>query len=112
MVFHFEKLPLQPLPFKSEGHLDPWYYPGYDNQVPTAKVAITLDEGLLKKVDRLVKKRRFANRSQAIQVAVEEKLLRLEKKRLAEECAKLDPAIEQALADEGLLEDIKSWPDY
>jgi hypothetical protein len=42
----------------------------------------------------------FSNRSQAIQVAVEEKMARLEQNRLARECAKLDPAFEKALARE------------
>jgi hypothetical protein len=33
------------------------------------------------------------------------KLARLERSRLAQECAKLDPAFEKALAEEGLSED-------
>ena len=37
---------------------------------------------------------------------------RLEHRRLAEECAKLDPAAEQALADKGLGADEGSWPEY
>jgi len=44
----------------------------------------------------------FTNRSKAIQEAVEDKLIRLDKSRLAQECAKLDRAFEQALAEEGL----------
>jgi metal-responsive CopG/Arc/MetJ family transcriptional regulator len=56
----------------------------------TAKVAITLDEDLLKRLDLLVKNRMFENRSLAIQEAVSEKLVRLERGRLARECAKLD----------------------
>jgi len=43
-------------------------------------------------------------RSQAIQQAVEEMLARLERSRLTRECAKLDPAFEKALAEEGLSE--------
>ena len=39
----------------------------------TAKVAITLDENLLKRLDRLVRNRMFENRSRAIQEAVSEK---------------------------------------
>jgi hypothetical protein len=31
---------------------------------------------------------------------------------LAEECAKLDPAFEKAMADEGLTEDLSQWPEY
>ena len=50
---------------------------------------------------QLVKKQVFPNRSQAIEEAVTEKLARLEKSRLAQECAKLDPKFEKALAEEG-----------
>jgi hypothetical protein len=32
--------------------------------------------------------------------------------RLAESCAKLNPEAEQALADEGLLIDLKKWSKY
>jgi metal-responsive CopG/Arc/MetJ family transcriptional regulator len=39
-----------------------------------------------------VKARSFSNRSQAFQDAVEEKVSRLEGKRLVQECAKLDKA--------------------
>ncbi|MBI5374170.1 MAG: ribbon-helix-helix protein, CopG family [Candidatus Schekmanbacteria bacterium] len=77
-----------------------------------AKIAITLDETILDKVDRLVRKHIFHNRSQAIQEAVEEKIGRLEKSRLAQECAKLDPRFEKALAEEGLSEDLSEWPEY
>lgn len=76
------------------------------------KVAISLDESTLKRLDRLVEQATFPSRSQAIQVAVEEKLARLEHSRLARECAKLDPADEQALAEEGLQEDAAQWPAY
>ena len=31
---------------------------------------------------------------------------------LAQECAKLDPAFEKALAEEGLSEDLAEWPEY
>jgi metal-responsive CopG/Arc/MetJ family transcriptional regulator len=54
-----------------------------------AKLAITLDEATLGRVDKLVRQSMFASRSQAIQEAVEEKLSRLERSRLARECAKL-----------------------
>ena len=77
-----------------------------------SKVAITLDESTLDRLDRLVKKSVFPNRSQAIEEAVAEKLARIEKSRLAQECAKLDPAFEKALAEEGLSEDSAEWPEY
>jgi hypothetical protein len=43
---------------------------------------------------------------------VEEKLARLDRTRLIRETAKLDPEIEQKLADEGLAEDFEEWPEY
>jgi metal-responsive CopG/Arc/MetJ family transcriptional regulator len=78
----------------------------------TAKVAITLDQDLLKRLDRLVKNRLFENRSRAIQEAVSEKLARLERNRLAKECAKLDRKFEQAMAEEGLSVEVREWPEY
>ena len=78
----------------------------------SAKVAVSLDEGLLNRLDRLVRKAVFPNRSQAIQVAVEEKLERLERSRLARECAKLDPDYEKSIAEEGLSEELSGWPEY
>ena len=68
----------------------------------TAKIAISLNEGTVKRLDRLVKNRIFPSRSKVIQDAVEEKLKKLEKGRLDRECAKLDPEFEKALAEEGL----------
>ena len=84
------------------------YYP----TMAKAKVAVTLDSELIERVDRLVKAERFPNRSQAIETALAEKLERLERGRLARECAKLNPKEERALADEGLAIDRESWPEY
>ena len=77
-----------------------------------SKVAISLDESTLNRLDKLVQKQVFPNRSQAIEEAVGEKLARMEKSRLAQECAKLDPAFEKALAEEGLSEELAEWPEY
>ena len=68
----------------------------------TVKIAVTMDKDLLARVDRLVEENRYPNRSRAVQAAVRESLDRLERGRLARECAKLDPAFEQAMADEGV----------
>jgi metal-responsive CopG/Arc/MetJ family transcriptional regulator len=76
-----------------------------------SKVAISLDESTLECLDQLVKKRVFPNRSQAIEEAVAEELARLERSRLAQECAKLDPAFERALAEDGLSQDLSEWPE-
>jgi Arc/MetJ-type ribon-helix-helix transcriptional regulator len=78
----------------------------------TAKVAVTMDERLLHELDRLVADKAFSSRSQAVQLSVKEKLARMRKRRLAEQCAKLNPKEEKALAEEGLAEDFRSWPEY
>ena len=78
----------------------------------TQKVAITLEEKTLTKLDRLVKARMFPNRSKAIQEAVEEKLSRIDRGRLARECAKLDPKEERRLAEEGMSRELAQWPEY
>ncbi|MBW2260120.1 MAG: ribbon-helix-helix protein, CopG family [Deltaproteobacteria bacterium] len=77
-----------------------------------AKIAITLEQETVKQLDRLIEKQAFKNRSQAIQQAVAEKLERLDRSRLARECAKLDPVSEQSLAEEGFTEDVAQWPEY
>jgi Arc/MetJ-type ribon-helix-helix transcriptional regulator len=67
------------------------------------KVAITIEQPLLAYIDQLVAAQIFPNRSRAIEDAIEEQLERLEHGRLARECAKLNPAFEQALAEEGFV---------
>ncbi|RZB36952.1 MAG: hypothetical protein SRB2_01752 [Desulfobacteraceae bacterium Eth-SRB2] len=77
-----------------------------------SKIAITIDDRMLKQLDLLVKSKYFPNRSKAIQEAVAEKLMRLEKSRLAQECAKLDPVFEQSIAEEGFSAEMEEWPEY
>ncbi|MHB8765226.1 MAG: CopG family ribbon-helix-helix protein [Deferrisomatales bacterium] len=77
-----------------------------------AKIAITLDEQLLLRLDRLVQDHVFPSRSRAIQEAVADRLDRLDRTRLARECAKLDPAEEQAMAEESLVAEAAPWPEY
>jgi metal-responsive CopG/Arc/MetJ family transcriptional regulator len=76
------------------------------------KIAITIDKSILARLDSLVAEQVFANRSQAIEAVVEEKIERLENGRLARECAKLDPAVEKTLAEEGLIQELDEWPEY
>jgi metal-responsive CopG/Arc/MetJ family transcriptional regulator len=76
------------------------------------KIAITIDDKILRRLDRLVKSNVFPNRSKAIQEAIEDKLIRLDKSRLAQECAKLDPRVEQKMAEEGLSSELQEWPEY
>jgi len=80
--------------------------------MPVSKIAITIDNELVKEIDLLVKSDLFPNRSKAIQEAVKEKLERLKRTRLAEECAKLDPEFEENMAEEGFPLEIEEWPKY
>ncbi len=76
------------------------------------KIAITLDEELVRRIARMVRERKFPSRSRAIQLAVQAQIDRLDRRRLARECAKLDPAYEQQVAEEGAAYDLESWPEY
>jgi Arc/MetJ-type ribon-helix-helix transcriptional regulator len=80
--------------------------------MPKAKIAISIDAKALERLDELVRSGVFGNRSQAIEKAVADTLERLGRTRLALECAKLDPAEEKALAEEGLAEEVSEWPGY
>ena len=77
-----------------------------------AKVAISLDGQTLERLDQLVKAQVFPNRSQAIQLAIDEKLARMDKSRLARECAKAIPAHEKAIAEESMSWELAEWPEY
>lgn len=78
----------------------------------TAKIAITIEEDVLGQLDKLVSSNVFPNRSKAIQEAIKEKLSRVNRSRLARECAKLNPAIEKVIAEEGFSREIEGWPEY
>jgi metal-responsive CopG/Arc/MetJ family transcriptional regulator len=80
--------------------------------MPTAKVGISIDDQLLKRVDLLVREKEYPSRSNIIQEAVKEKLIRIEKNRLAKECEKLDIDFERSLAEEGFSQEINTWPEY
>ncbi len=54
----------------------------------------------------------FANRSRGVEEAVAEKLDGLASRRLAQQCAKLDPDFEQSMAEEGMSLDAAEWPEY
>ena len=88
------------------------YYHTGGEAMATSKIAITIDQNTLSRLDLLVKSQLFPNRSRAIQEAVAEKLERLEKNRLARECAKLDPKFEQDLSEEGFETAMDEWPEY
>lgn len=78
----------------------------------TEKIAITIEDKTLTRLDTLVKSRVFPSRSRLIQEAIQEKLERLDRTRLARECAKLDENFEKSMAEEGMSEELSEWPEY
>lgn len=74
------------------------------------KIAITLDSRTVRDLDRWVREGRYPNRSRALQSAADLLIARENRQRLVRELAKLDPAEEQRLAEEGLGD--ASWPAY
>jgi len=78
----------------------------------TEKIAITINDSVLKRIDSLVREKAFPSRSRIIQEALKEKLERMDRRRLARECAKLEVKYERELAEEGMEEDLREWPEY
>jgi len=78
----------------------------------SAKIAVSLNKETVERLDRLVVKGVYPSRSRAIQEALEERLARLSRDRLAQECAKLDPGYEASLAEEGMGTEVERWPEY
>ena len=75
-----------------------------------AKIAIT-DERALPEIDQLVADGVFPNRSKAGETAVQDRIAKLHRSKLDLECAKLDRADEQAMAEEGFVGE-SDWPEY
>jgi metal-responsive CopG/Arc/MetJ family transcriptional regulator len=76
------------------------------------KIAISIDRESIGEIDRLIDARVFANRSQAIQQAVSEKIGKYKRERLALACSKVDPLEEQQMAEEGMGMELENWPEY
>lgn len=77
-----------------------------------AKVAVTIEDRLLRRLDQEVNRGEFASRSEAVQHAVARLLEhRSRKGRLLAELEKLDPSEERAMAEEALLGD-ETWPEF
>ena len=74
------------------------------------RIAVTIEDGLVKRIDSLVAQKRFSSRSRAFQFAIQAQLQRLD--RLTRECAKLDRKQERRVAEEGASRDLEGWPEY
>lgn len=75
------------------------------------KFAVSIDEVLVKKLDKAVKSGVVKNRSNALKVALSEYLLKLETESLKRECLKLNSKDERTTANE-FSESTDSWPQY
>lgn len=84
----------------------------YRHTMRKAKVALSLDAEVVRRVDELVGKAAFASRSAAVELALREKLERMERRRLSEELQRLDPELEKRMAEEGTEGDLESWPAW
>jgi Arc/MetJ-type ribon-helix-helix transcriptional regulator len=80
--------------------------------MPKSKIAITVDSTVLAGLDALVRAGHYANRSRAVEAAVEAAVDRAHGTRLARACSELDHAEERAMAEEGLSDDVVNWPGY
>ena len=67
-----------------------------------SRVTVTLPDWLLAEADAMLELSGQANRSRLVQAALRSYLREARDQRLAAEAAKLDPAEEEALAEEGL----------
>jgi metal-responsive CopG/Arc/MetJ family transcriptional regulator len=76
------------------------------------KVAITINQHTIDRVDKLESQHILSSRSRAFEEALEGKLNKLDKSRLARECARLHLAFEKTLAEEGLSGEIDECPKY
>lgn len=77
-----------------------------------AKIAVSIDQRIVHRLDILVRKGVFPSRSRAIQEALESRLQKLDRNRLARECAKLDAEHEKAMSEEGMSLEAAQWPEY
>jgi Arc/MetJ-type ribon-helix-helix transcriptional regulator len=78
----------------------------------SAKIAVSLKRDTVDRLDRLVDEGVYPSRSRAIQEALDERLSKLSRDRLARECAKLDSEHESSLAEEGMGLEADQWPEY
>ena len=75
----------------------------------TTKIAISLDEDDARRLDELVASKAYPSRSKVIQEALADKLARISRSRLAEQCALLDAEEERTMAEEFSPGEIELW---
>lgn len=80
--------------------------------MPTKKITITLDDGIINGIDTLVSQNKYKSRSKAIQLAISDYLKKLEKQKLYAEIDKLDKEEEMTFAEENLTAVNEIWDKY
>ena len=82
------------------------------SKMGTAKIAVSIDEELLQRLDEIVKSKRFTSRSRAIQSALKDSIDRITDEQFDREVVKFDPEYEKSLAEEGMFLVPDEWPEY
>lgn len=77
-----------------------------------AKIAITIDEEYLNKIDCLVKEHVVPSRSSIIEEAIQDKLVYFDHELLIQECQKLNKDEEQEMSEQGMNIESEEWPKY
>ena len=77
-----------------------------------SKIAVSIDQKVVHRLDALVRQGVFPSRSRAIQDALANQLEKIDRNRLARECSKLNKKEERELAEEGLSNEVAQWPEY
>jgi Arc/MetJ-type ribon-helix-helix transcriptional regulator len=80
--------------------------------MPATKIAITMEEDIVRQIDRLVKEGKYRSRSNAIQEALKDRLRDWRRSRLLTELASLNPEEEREFADEALHLEDEEWEKY
>ena len=84
----------------------------------TVKIAVSLKKPIIDMLDKMVKDNLFPSRSDFIQNALEEKIIKynnemsFKKTNLAVELSKLDINYEQEFSEIGFERDSEEWPQY
>jgi metal-responsive CopG/Arc/MetJ family transcriptional regulator len=64
------------------------------------RIAVSVESGVVAEIDKLITTAVFSSRSEVFEIAVRGRLRQMRQSRLRREVRKLDPAEEQALANE------------
>ena len=78
----------------------------------TTQILVSLDDETVAQLGALVKNGGYTSLDSVVAESIAMRLALGRSKSLAEQCALLDPENEKALAEEGMSEALRSWPEY